>query len=236
MGAIREKVTNCVRRRPEQTFFGLLVALILLGFFGYDYYRASEARSRYRAALDAADRRDWKAVLASLKEAQQIEADNPDHLLLAARAERRLERLPVAEDILKTCASKQGETQRIKVERALIRVHKGELTAVEPFLKSCLEQNDPDAEEILDIYTAALELDTRFAEAQRLLDELLRRRPNDFHVISRRGRAARGMGWNEDAAKYYEQALALRPEENNVRLALAEVQLALGRFGPARDN
>src|SRR5262245_54169640 len=237
MGAIRARLAAWWAHHPHLTVLGLLAVVALLGWAGYEGKRYYDARTHYRAAQQALERRDWKAARESLKEAMSLWPDDPDTHLLAARAERRLEHLDEAQRHLDTCQRLQGgETQAVKVERALLRVHAGKLTEVEQFLRGCVQQDDPDSEEILDIRSAALELNYREAEAHRCLDELLRRRPDHFDALVRRGRTARNMGWYEDAVQYYERALALRPDVDNVRLATAELQVGLGRFPQAREH
>jgi tetratricopeptide (TPR) repeat protein len=162
---------------------------------------------------------------------------NTDAHLLAARVARRLERLDEADEHLNACQRREGrETQAVKVERSLVRVHRGDLAGEEDFLRACVKQNDPDAAEILDILAAALFINFRMAEAQQCLDQLLQRRPDDFDALVRRGRTAESMGWHADAVLYYEKALGLRPEVDNVRLAMAEIQVALGRFTDAQQH
>lgn len=237
MRAIRAKLAVRIRRHPQLALGGLLVVGTLLCWTGYEGVRYYEARSHYRAAQESVERRDWKAALERLKEAQRLAPNNPANYLLAARAERRLERLDVARQHLDTCQRLEGgETQQIKVERALLRVHAGDLAGVEEFLRACIQQDDPDSVEILDILAAALEINYRDAEAQRCLDDLLGRQPNHFDALVRRGRTAKSMGWYEDAAQYYEKALLVRPEVDSVRLAMAEIQVVLGHFDKAREH
>lgn len=237
MGAIRAKLAAWRRRHPRAVLCGLLAAVALLGWAGYRAVLDHRADSYHRAAREAAERHDWKAAVEQLKEAQRLAPDNAATYLLAARAERRLEHLDAAKRYLDTCQRLEGrETQAIKVERALLRVHEGELAEVEEFLRACVRQDDPDSAEILDILAAALEINYRDAEAQRCLDELLRRQPDHFDALVRRGRTAKSMGWFEDAAQYYERALQVRPDVDSVRLAVAEIQVVLGRFGQAREH
>ena len=237
MGAIRVRLAAWKGRHPQLTIWGLLAVGMLLCWAGYEGTQYYNARSHYQTAQQAAERRDWKAARESLKEALRLWPDSPDTYLLAARVERRLEHLDVAKQHLDNCQRLQGsETQAVKVERALLRVHAGELAEVEKFLRACVQQDDPATVEILDILAAALELNYREAEAQRCLDDLLQRQPEHFDALVRRGRTARNMGWYEDAIRYYEKALLIRPDVDNVRLAMAELQVGYGLFDQAREH
>jgi tetratricopeptide (TPR) repeat protein len=210
-------------------------ALVVAGVYWGGWYWW--ARSHYHAAQEAADRHDWKAAREHVKASLRGWPHSADTHLLAARVDRRLERLDEAEEQVDACERLQGrETQAIRVERSLLRVYHGQLATEEDFLRKCIASDDPDTTEILDILSAALILDYRMAEAQRCLDDLLRRRPNDFDALVRRGKTAESMGWLDDAVKYYARALALRPEVDTVRLAMAEVQVALGKYAEARGH
>lgn len=237
MRALAGRLTAPLRRHPRLALVGslLLIAGLCVGGFALDHHL--RVRSHYQSAQAAFDRHDWKAARESLKAVRQLSPDDPTAYLLAARAERRLENLGEAKKLLDAAErAQQGESQAVKVERALVRVHEGDLAGVEAFLRECIDRQDPATPEILDILAAALEINYRDAEAQRLLDELLRRRPDDFDALVRRGRTAKSMGWHEDAVRFYEAALQLRPDVDSVRLALAEIQVVLGRFAAAREH
>jgi tetratricopeptide (TPR) repeat protein len=164
-------------------------------------------------------------------------SDSPQTHLLAARAARRLELHEEAERHLDTCQRLQGkETQAVRVERALLRVHRGDLAGVEDFLRACVAQDDPDTVEILDILSAALILDYRVADAHRCLDDLLRRQPDHFHALVRRGWTAEKQARYALAVESHQKALDLRPQADNVRLSLAELQVVLGRFADAQEH
>lgn len=237
MTAIRPRLAAWIGRHPLLTTSGLLGVVALLCWGGYQWNRYRDAQSDYRTAQQAVERHDWKAARVSLKEAMRKWPDSPETVLLAARVERRLEALDEAKKLLDTCQRLQGtETQAIKVERALLRLHAGKLAEVEDFLRECVQRDDPDTVEILDILAGALEISYRDAAAQRCLDELLKRQPRNFDALARRGRMARNMGWHEDAIQYYEKALLIRPDADNLRMALSEVQVGYGHFDRAREH
>ena len=221
-------------RRSALIVIVLGFVLVCYGAYrGWNYYQTN---SRYQTALQTVERRDWKRAREQLKELIQ-QSPTPDHYLLAARTERRLENLSEAKKLLDLCQRLQGsETDAIKIERALIRIHEGELLEVEQFLRESITKNESHAVEILDLLSAALEVNYRDAEAQRCLDELLQRQPEHFDALVRRGRTARNLGWQEDAIQYYQKALRLRPEVDNVRIILAETLVNYGHYDQAREQ
>ena len=221
-------------RRSALLVIAIAFVLVCYGaYWGWNYYQTN---SRYQTALQTVERREWKRAREQLKELIQ-QSPTPDHYLLAARAERRLENLSEAKKLLDLCQRLQGsETDAIKIERALLRIHEGELLEVEQFLRESITNNESHAVEILDLLSAALEVNYREAEAQRCLDELLRRQPEHFDALVRRGRTARNMGWQEDAIQYFQRALRLRPEVDNVRIILAETLVNYGHYDQAREQ
>jgi tetratricopeptide (TPR) repeat protein len=237
LGRAGARLVAWKRRHPWLAAGGLVVLLALLGWAGYQGIWYWRGRSQYRAAQLAVDRHDWAAANEHLKVALRDWPRSTDSRLLAARVARRRDRFDDAEEHLDACQQLEGrETQAIKVERSLIRVHQGDLAGQEEFLRTCVKQDDPDSAEILDILSIALIIDYRMAEAQRYLDDLLQRRPNDFDALVHRGQTAESMGWYADAVQHYEKALALRPEVDSVRLAMAEILVALGRFADAQPH
>jgi tetratricopeptide (TPR) repeat protein len=237
LAGVGARLAGWVRRHPLSTMGGSVVLVVLLSWGGYKglhYYRAN---SHYRAAQQAVDRQDW---LKAREEARACLADWPDSAaghLLAARVARRLELFKEADGQLDTCQRLQGgESHGVKVERALLQVQRGDLAGAENFLRDCVKQDDADAAEILDILSAAYILQYRVIEALRCLDELLQRRPDDFDILVRRAWTSRVVGWTSDAVPFFEKALAVRPEADNVRLAIAEIQIGLGRYDEAQAH
>jgi tetratricopeptide (TPR) repeat protein len=211
------------------------VLVALLGWAGYQGGWYLWARSHFQDAQQAVDRHDWPEAHKHLQACLLGWPNRPAVHLLAARIARRLENLEEAQEHLDTCQRLQGEeTRAIQVERALLRVHHGELSSVEDFLRSCVQEDNADAVEILDVLSAALFLKGRTNEAMQCVDDLLQRQPDHFDGLVKRGRFAENLSWNSLAVESYQKALDLRPDVDNVRLSLAELQVALGRFTEAR--
>ena len=223
-------------RQSQKRAVVVLIATLLLGILAsYIGGRYLWERRQMRAAHVALDRRDWKLAQQLLDVALARSPNDPDVLLMAARAARRQEKLSEAQKFLDSCQRALGEeSEPIRIERALLEVHLGNLAGVEKYLRGRVRDNDPGTLEILDIMSAALIIDYRIAEAQSCLDDLLQRQPDHFDAQVRRGWTARNMGWYADAIKFYQHALDLRPDVDTVRLAMAEIQVALGQFGDAQ--
>jgi tetratricopeptide (TPR) repeat protein len=224
--------------RAARRILGSLVVLAaLLAIYQGGWYLW--ARSHFRDAQQALQRHAWAEAHKHLQACLRVWSHHPDVHLAAARAARRLDKYEEAQAHLDECQRLQAsETQAVKVERSLLQVWRsnGDLTGQEDFLRACVRQEDPDSVEILDCLSAALVVQYRILEAHECLSELLRRQPDHFDARARRGYAARDLGWFAEAAEDLDKALALRPDADNVRLALAEIQVLLGRFTEAQPH
>jgi tetratricopeptide (TPR) repeat protein len=230
-------LTAWARRHPARVVAGLLLLAALLGWAGYRGHGYWTTREHFRAAQQALDRHDWSDARKHLDVCLRAWPNDPEVHRLAARAARRLEHLDEASRQMDTCERLQGgESQAAKVERALLLVHRGDLAGAESFLRDCVARDDPDAVEILDILSTALILDYRLPEAHQCLDELLRRQPDNFDFLVRRAWTAQNQAWYTVAVESRQRALALRPEAENMRMALADDLLTLGRFAEAREQ
>jgi tetratricopeptide (TPR) repeat protein len=237
LGAAWGRWAGWRRRQPALALGALLLVAALLGWAGYRAYGYFTTRGQLRAARQALDRRAWTAAREHLEECLRAWPDSPEAHRLAARAARRLELLDEAQEHLDACERLQSEeTHAVQVERALLRVHRGDLAGAEKFLRACVARDDPDTVEILDVLSAALIIDYRVPEAHRCLDELLRRRPDDFDALVRRAWTAESQTWYTVAVESLRKALELRPDAYAVRLSLVQNLLTLGRYADALEQ
>ena len=87
-------------RRPA--LIVIVVGFVLVCYGAYWAWNHYQTNSRYQTALQTVERRDWKRAREQLKELIQ-QSPTPDHYLLAARTERRLENLGEAKKLLDLC-------------------------------------------------------------------------------------------------------------------------------------
>jgi tetratricopeptide (TPR) repeat protein len=237
LASIGARLREWQRWHPRLALGVLAGVAALLGGAGYVGGRHLWVRSHFRAAQQAFDRHDWAEAHKEVDVCLERWPNSPAVHLVAARIARRQDSLADAAKHLETCQRLQGgETQATKVEQALLQVYRGDLAGQEAFLRSCVEQDDPDVLEILDVLSAALILQSREAEAHRCLDDLLRRQPNHFDALVRRGYTAKSMAWYPQAVESLQKALELRPDVFAPRLSLAEILVVLGRFEEAQKH
>jgi predicted Zn-dependent protease len=200
-----------------------------LGWAGYQDGCYFWARSHHRAALEARERRDWTEALPHLRACLEVWPRDVPLYLLAARTARQAGLLEEAEQHLAACARLQGETEAWKLETALLRVQRGSLVEYEDELRTFLDRDHPDSPLILDVLTAALIDMRRLADARADLERWLQLAPGDQEALVRSGTVAERLDDFAAAARAYQQALAARPEDDGLRLTLAEVLIHLSR-------
>lgn len=203
----------------------------------YQFHGHRQFQTHLREAHRALDRHEWTAARSHVLACLNRKPDDPQLHLLAAKACRRAELPALAEEHLNACDRLLGpSTMAVRVERALLGVHLGNLSSEEAFLRDRVAQGDPEAVEILDILSAAMILHYRPDDAQKCLDELLKLQPDHFHALVRRAWTAQTMTRYPEAIGFLQHALALRADADTVRLSLAELQTAMGRFADARPH
>jgi tetratricopeptide (TPR) repeat protein len=226
------------KRQHPRLALGILVGLAaLLGWAGYAGGWYLWTRAHFRAAQQAWERHDWAEAHQEVEACLQRWPNNPEVHLLAARIARRQESFSEAAEHLETCRRLLGQdAQALQVERALLQVYRGDLAGQEAFLRTCVEQNDPDTIEILDVLSAALILQYRVAEAHRCLEDLLQRQPNHFDALVRLGWTAQTLAYYPRAVEALQKALELRPDTFAPRLSLAEILVFQGHFEEAQPH
>jgi tetratricopeptide (TPR) repeat protein len=92
-------------------------------------------------------------------------------------------------------------------------------------LQQRLREDSADSLLIMEVLSWEYMWALRLVEARRLLDLLLKNRPDDFDALVRRGWVAERLSDYETAQSVYAKAVALRPDSDSIRLRLAEIIL-----------
>jgi Tfp pilus assembly protein PilF len=219
-----ERVWSKLRRRP---ILSLLLLTWLAGVGWATYKGAQRLRNRHHfsAAKRALEDRDFQAARAHLAICLQIEPDSAPAHFLAARTARRAGDLGAAAEHLFRCQKLNGVTDDTALEWALLQAQSGHLFEVQDYLQQHLREDSADALLIMEVLSWEYMWGLRLAEARVLLDLWLKKRPDDFDALVRRGWVAERLSDHDTAQSVYAQAVALRPDSDSIRLRLAEIIL-----------
>jgi tetratricopeptide (TPR) repeat protein len=229
------QLAGYLRRRPA-ILLPLLAGLVLLGLGGYPCARYLGAWRHCYLGERALERGDPGQARAQLAACLQVWPKDARVLLLAVRAARRTGALDEAEQHLAACQEAGGVTEETTLEWALLRAQRGEFPQVEGYLRARIEDGRTDPLPILEVLTAELMRTRRLTDAEQYLDRWLERKPDDPVALVRRGWVAEHLFHDSAAAQYYLHALAVTPDNDNVRLRLAEIQERTGYATEAVAN
>jgi Tfp pilus assembly protein PilF len=202
-----------------------LSSVVLLALAGSAYGgRALWLEHHFRAAEEAADRRDFSAANAHLTPyLAAYPSSGPAHLL-AARIARRDGRLDEAEQHLDVCRRLQYRSDDLDLERVLLKVRRGEPYNDE-YLRDCVTNDHPEAVLVLEVLCDEYLRNYRLFDALWAFNQYLRRRPDDVAAL-----VGRAFVWEKifsfvDAEQDYRRALEIDPGHEVTRRRLAELLL-----------
>jgi len=160
--------------------------------------------------------------------------------LVAGRAARRAGMTTEAEHHFERCLSLAGRDSpdwaAVKLERLLMQAQIGELRGIEAVLWDKVNRDAPEAPLILEAMARGYSRMFRLGEALKCLQMILERNPDNDEALYGCGWIADRSDGAMDALKYYRRALRVRPDRDDVRLALAKVlakddpKEAIGQF------
>ena len=196
---------------------GLLLALICLGawmggvqVWAYYHFRAG------RAAV--AQYHSDKAV-EHLQSCLRIWPRDPDVLLLAARAARRVEEFDQAEQFLDRCdALPNRPSEELAVERLCLIADRGDIDEVLPICMAKVEADDSAAPLILEAMTTGFIRLFRVRAAHGALDRWLARDPDNTRALFLKAVLNELLEDRESALEGFLRVLELDPEYDEARL------------------
>lgn len=179
------------------------------------------------AAEEANARHDYETAYTHLQECLRRHPRDAHILFLAARTARRAGRYEQAEKHLRACQRLQGETKAIILERALMRAQRGD-AEVESYLQKQVAAGGPDVlliwEVLIQFYLDSYQL----FKARDCLDLYLERRPDDVPALLGRGYIWERLFHYPEALRDYRRAVQIEPDNERVRLRLAETLAITG--------
>jgi len=157
-----------------------------------------------------------------------------DTQLAAGRAARRAFMNSEAEYHFERCLSLSGRNcpraAAVALERLLMQAQEGDLVDIEGVLWDKVKREVPETQPILEALATGYLHAYRLAPAMKCLRMILERDPNNVDALFHRGWLAERSGGAMNPLKDYVRALDLRPDRDDIRLAIAQL---LGRKNPA---
>jgi tetratricopeptide (TPR) repeat protein len=144
-----------------------------------------------------------------------------------AQAARRAGDLDDATRSLRRAEEIGWVKEAIDLERALAAVQQGDLEQVQPMLTSFLERDHPDKLLILEALAQGCRRTYRLPEALAYLEAWLAIQPDSVRALVWHGETLLLLGRERDALEDYRKAVEFDPLEDEARLKVAELLLAL---------
>jgi tetratricopeptide (TPR) repeat protein len=146
--------------------------------------------------------------------------------LMAARIERALDHFAQAEEHLQEATRLQGgPSEATQLEWVLARAQYGEVDAVGPGLRSCVEQGHPESGRMLEALARGFMRQMRWLEAETCLDRWIALEPGAARAWHLRGLVQERLEHPGQAWADYHKALELAPWRWETRLRLGEMAL-----------
>jgi tetratricopeptide (TPR) repeat protein len=202
-----------------------LALLVLLGLTAFGAWVAGInlwAGYHFRAARHAIDHYHDTEAIAHLEACLTVWPHDPETLLLAARAARRLGDFARAESFQIQYRDACGvEDNDLMLEDLLLLAQRGEVDTVRRSCRTLVEDDHPQAPLVLEAMTNGYLRQFRLRDALACLDEWLKRQPDNPQALFLKGRVYdQGLNLSEARASY-RRALQLDPERDDARLYLA---------------
>jgi tetratricopeptide (TPR) repeat protein len=232
---LRRAAACCFRtRRRTQLTVLLTLAVGWLAWSGVGLVRAAVARAAAERALAAYD---FPTARARLAEAVRLRPRYSGAWLLAAQAARRAGDLPAAKSHLDRFCALAGVTAPDgRLEQRLQLAQQGQAGDDAADLLKLVDDEHPDAEQILEALALGENHIYRFDRAGLLLDHLLTRFPRNPIGRLLRARLAAAKGRREVALGECRALLADFPESWDARLLLAGLVADAQEFAPALEQ
>jgi tetratricopeptide (TPR) repeat protein len=166
--------------------------------------------------------------LEHLRQCLKVWHHDPEALLLAARASRRVGDFADAEKFQEQYEQAAGENDNLTLEGVLLRAERGEVDAVRDFCQVLVNQDHPDTALVLEAQARGYLRQYRLAEAFRCLKQWQNRQPENPQVFFLKA-LLYDQNLNRQAAIYcYRWVVELDPERDDARQRLARHLLDRG--------
>lgn len=233
MAAVLESRLGLARIPPTGRIILCLITLGSLAGGAWWILEEWRFRSHWRLAQEAVERQDFSEAQAQLDQCLAARPTDGRVHLLAAEIARRTERYDDAEQHLAVAERYQGVTEVSSLEAALLRAQRGDLAPDERFLVTCVQNQHPAANRILEALAIGYLRKARFGLAQHCLDQLLAQEPDNRTALLRRAWLLERMELADDALRDLRRLVELEPANEEYRLLLAALLFDTNQFAEA---
>lgn len=226
------------RQDPINRAFIVLIACALLSFGAYRIWNEWQFSQALESARTALAQRHFEEASAHLIAARRIRENSGELHYLAAQTARRTGRWNSAEDHLLQAEELNWAENAIAFERSLLLASTGDFRKQEPILLAYLKTEPPptDADLVLEVIIPLYLNQYKARPVLNLMNTWAPRYPEDIRFRLWQYEAAHfAKSWNT-AAEALEAAVALQPEDAELRLKLANIYMQLHRGNDAHTH
>lgn len=187
-------------------------------------------------ARESLEQRNPQQALESLKALRRLDPDRAEVCFLMARASRRLGQMDDVRRHLIQAAELGWPRELIQREEWLALAQSGQMSQAEPHLGELLQKPMGDGPEICEAFVEGYFLTYRFHRAMAILDAWQADYPQDPLPHVYRGTYREHLYDWKEARSEFEHALALAPQDVDVRRRLAAVLVNLHEYDQAAEQ
>jgi tetratricopeptide (TPR) repeat protein len=210
-----------------------LVVLTLVLLIGFGCFLAGSnlwAWYQFNAAERALDFGAYQEAEQHLDSCLTFWSGNGQVHYWMARAARSLGKYDKAKQHLEKCEELHWSPEAIEVEEKLLRAQQGEFAEVEKDLLSYAETNDnQDMAPLLEVLAHQYARNSQIAAAVHWGQRFLKYAPKNVNALLAMARIQEATHNTTDALAYYQRAVALQPDNDFAREALAKALLVFNQ-------
>ncbi len=218
------------RTKTLWLLIGLLLLLAIAAFFNSPVLLLNFLARQSLSNLDYPAAEHW------IKRTSYLTQGNAESEMIAARIARHEGRLDQMADHLSKASRLGADRQAIQIEEAMALAQNGKLDEVEADLFRWLSNGIGDADEISDAYANGLAANSRFDNANEILDAWQRDFPKDPRPEYRLGRLNEHLQLWEQAAEAYLNSLKKKNDYYPSRFRLGRAYFTVRKIEEAKKS
>ena len=221
-------------RRPSRIIVaGLCVGIVVAGLFWGKSAWISFCQWQAERNLQS---RDAEQALSWISQAYEADAQNPETLLILARAHRRAHDVESAIKTLTELFKVAGPSEELHREQWLVEAQVGDVSNLEQHLADMLIDPRGNAQDICETFVNSCVLNYRFRDAIKIIELWQADFPNDPLPHYYLGRILEHQGDWENSAREFSVALKVSPAHIPSAYNLARVKLSHNQVDAALVN